>query len=247
ILYRNCKSFRPAYVFSVLLAITHLAEARLCDCFLVGQDLLSQGEIRFHLGRRRVVTPARQTVERFCNMERPEVIVKDIENYLSSQRIDKMVKEMVVSVLHSKPENVQAHMIKHLLMKTNDAEGEIAISSTEDGGRVAFTHSDAACQKYLMSKGVHELFAELLQRVSTVVPYDNNPCPWSHPSCRCPLRLSSLLDPAHRFGPASLPALQARSALAAVLMSYVIRGATGGRGRLHRLPPQPIADRDEDD
>lgn len=43
-------------------------------------------------------------------MEKPEHVVKELENYLAQQKIDKVVKEMVVSVLHSKPESIEQHM-----------------------------------------------------------------------------------------------------------------------------------------
>ncbi|GIL58230.1 hypothetical protein Vafri_13294 [Volvox africanus] len=99
------------------------------------------------------------------SLEKPDNVVKEIENYLAQQRIDKVVKEMVVSVLHSKPESVEQHMLKHLLTKTKEAEGEVAASSTDDGVHVAFTVKEEARQQYLISKGVHVLFAELLQRL----------------------------------------------------------------------------------
>ena len=37
-------------------------------------------------------------------------VVKDVEAYVSSQSIDSVVKNMVVSCLTSKPPNVTAHM-----------------------------------------------------------------------------------------------------------------------------------------
>ncbi|EFJ49257.1 hypothetical protein VOLCADRAFT_89984 [Volvox carteri f. nagariensis] len=54
--------------------------------------------------------------------------------------------------------------LKHLMLKTKDAAGEVAVSSTEDGVSVAFAHKDEDRQQYLISKGVHELFAELIQQ-----------------------------------------------------------------------------------
>lgn len=44
------------------------------------------------------------------SMEKPENIVKDVENYLRTTNVDKVVKEMVVSVLHNKPASVEQHM-----------------------------------------------------------------------------------------------------------------------------------------
>ncbi|GLC36702.1 hypothetical protein PLESTB_000132300 [Pleodorina starrii] len=106
------------------------------------------------------------------SIEKPDNVVRDIENYLAHQRIDKIVKEMVVSVLHEKPESVEQHMLKHLLTRTAEADGEVAASSTDDGVHVAFVHKEEAKQQYLISKGVHELFAELLQRLAQEQPED---------------------------------------------------------------------------
>ncbi|KAG2485547.1 hypothetical protein HYH03_015715 [Edaphochlamys debaryana] len=107
-------------------------------------------------------------------MEKPEAIVKDIENYLTAQKIDKVVKEMVVSTLHNKPENVPLHMVKHLITKAKDMDGDgVAVATSEDGvATVAFTHSEAAGQQFLVGKGVPQLFAELLQRIAQERPDD---------------------------------------------------------------------------
>lgn len=43
-------------------------------------------------------------------MQNPKEIVNNIENYVSSQNIDAIVKDMVIQVLKEKPEDVRQNM-----------------------------------------------------------------------------------------------------------------------------------------
>ncbi|KAG2448911.1 hypothetical protein HYH02_006259 [Chlamydomonas schloesseri] len=105
-------------------------------------------------------------------MEKPENIVKDVENYLQTTKIDKVVKEMVVSVLHNKPTSVEDHMVKHLVGKVKQSSGEAAIATAEDGSGVAVVHPDPGTQAYLASKGVADMLASIVQRLAAERPDD---------------------------------------------------------------------------
>jgi hypothetical protein len=99
-------------------------------------------------------------------MAKPDEVVKGLESYITSHPIDKVVKQLAISVLAEKPDSVELHMLRDLIRHPNvqDAQLPVAVASSADC-RVVVQCDDGEAQSYFARAGVPQLFARLLGEV----------------------------------------------------------------------------------
>ncbi|KAG1657208.1 hypothetical protein FOA52_008241 [Chlamydomonas sp. UWO 241] len=102
----------------------------------------------------------------------PLEIVGDIEAYLSKHALDAIVKEMMVEILKTRPEEPHGWMTKYLVTRSDGSGGDdCAVASTQDKDAfVAVCSTDADTQQYLVQNKVHVALLELLKQVVDAKP-----------------------------------------------------------------------------